>query len=216
MFEKIRFAFCLFRESLAENKLSDLFRQQIFRHRIATPAMMDLTKIQLENNKSNTEYRFIELRMNELNSNKWSFAMPSRRIKAGHNLKRGLRGFAVVQGSLVLGDVWCAVPNSKDKSVIHPDLKMLGIECKEDEAYGMDMLITPEYRGKNLAAPLQRFLQTTLRVEGYKKMYGYYWNDNIPAMWMHRMLQFKELPKRRISRFFSFIKTEAHDPKISQ
>ena len=58
------------------------------------------------------------------------------------------------------------------------------------------------FRGKNLAVPLQRNLHITLKSEGYKKLYGYFWNDNIPAMWMHRMLKFKELPRRRVSRIF--------------
>jgi GNAT superfamily N-acetyltransferase len=86
---------------------------------------------------------------------------------------------------------------------------MLGIACGNRDAYAFDMQIAPEFRGKNLAAPLQRALQSTLKAEGIVKVYGYYWDDNLPALWMHRILKFRELPKRRVSRFLWFTKAEA-------
>lgn len=207
MFEKISLGFYLVREALAEDRLLHLFRQQIFRDRIATPTVMDLTKLQLDASKLNAKYHFIELKLEELSSQKWSYAIASRRIKAQRNLKRGLRGFAVVEGSVIVGDVWC-VAGCGDTPANHPDLNMLGIECNHNEAYAMDMLISPTQRGNNLAVPLQRYLQGALKSEGYVKVYGYYWNDNTPAMWMHRMLRFEELPKRKVARFFFLKKVE--------
>jgi hypothetical protein len=207
MFEKISLGFCLFREALAEDRLLHLFRQQIFRDRIATPTVMNLTNLQFDISKLNTDYRFIELKLDDLISQKWSYAVPSRRIKAQRNLKRGLRGFAVAEGSVIVGDVWC-VAGCDGSPAKHPDLSMLGIECNQKEAYAMDMLISPTQRGNNLAVPLQRYLQVTLKSEGYVKVYGYYWNDNTPAMWMHRMLHFEELPKRKVARFIFLKKVE--------
>jgi len=208
MFENVMLAFYLFQEAHREERLLDLFRNQIFRNRIATPAVMDLTQTQFDKNLLNTGYQFIELKIDDLNSKKWSFAVPSRHIKAYRNLKRGLRGFAIAEGSVIVGDVWCVSPKSTNTDARHPDLELLGIICKHDEAYGQDMLISPTRRGNNLAVPLHRYLQRTLKSEGYGKLYGYYWNDNIPAMWMHRMLRYKELPKRRVSRFFFLKKAE--------
>lgn len=99
--------------------------------------------------------------------------------------------------------------NRKDgKHIFHSDLKMLGIACEEGDAYAFDMLIAPKYRGKNLAVPLQKSLQATLKKEGCQRVYGFYWDDNLPALWMHRMLKFKELPKKRISRFFFLVKSK--------
>lgn len=97
------------------------------------------------------------------------------------------------------------VPTQDNKPILHPDLDMLGIRAKEKEVYAFDMLIDPSFRGKNLAVPIQRSLQLALKAEGYSLVYGFYWQDNIPAMWMHRSLKFRELPKRWVSRFF-FIK----------
>lgn len=208
MVENIKLAYYLFQEALIEGRLFNLFHQQIFRDRTATPAVMDLTQIQFSGNGLDKDYQFIELKQDDLKTQKWSFAVPSRGIKAYRNLKRGLRGFAVAKGSVILGDVWCVMPNGVKNIAQHPDLEMLGITCKPDEAYGMDMLISSDHRGQNLATPLQRYMHSVLKSEGYAKMYGYYWNDNIPAMWMHRMLHFKELPKRKVSRFL-FLKWSA-------
>jgi GNAT superfamily N-acetyltransferase len=90
-----------------------------------------------------------------------------------------------------------------------PDFKMLDIVCREREAYAFDMFIDPTYRGKNLAVPLQRSLQHTLKSEGYVKVYGAYYEDNLPALWMHRMLKFKEYPKRRVFRFFFYLRSSS-------
>lgn len=209
MLENIKFALQVIREAIINGRLSDLLRQQIFRKRVATPAEMDLSTIPSDGyTHLDSGYRFLELKQNELYKGIWSFAVPSRRAKALRNLNRGMRGFALVKDSTVIGDLWCVAPIEKGRPVTHPDLDMLGIRCGEGEAYAQDMLIDPQYRGKNLCVAIQRSLQLTLKKEGWGKVYGYYWDDNIPAMWMHRMLKYKELPKRQVSRFFFYKKAE--------
>jgi hypothetical protein len=85
---------------------------------------------------------------------------------------------------------------------------MLGITCGDKDAYAFDMQISTAHRGENLAAPFQRALQATLKAEGWHKVCGYYWDDNLPALWMHRILKFKELPKRQVTRFLIYQKAE--------
>jgi len=208
MFNKIKLTFYRIREILAEGNLWNLIQTRVFRNKIATPVEMDLTTLPPQRNiGQDTEYEFIELKLTDLLSTKWDFPISSRRVKALQNLKMGWRNFAVVKDSTVVGDVWCITFNRGMVHHDHPDLKMLGIHWGEGEAYAFDMLIHPTHRGKNLTAPLHRFLQLTLKNEGYRKVYGYYWNDNLPALWMHRMLKFHELPKRRVSRFFFLIQS---------
>jgi GNAT superfamily N-acetyltransferase len=69
------------------------------------------------------------------------------------------------------------------------------------------MYISSTYRGKNLAVLLQRSLHQTLKDEGYVKVYGAYYEDNLPALWMHRMLKFKEHPRRKVFRFFFYVRS---------
>ena len=204
MFDYIKLAFYMFCDYRAEGNLSELFRRVIFRNRIAIPTEIDLTKYQFDKINVDEKFQLIELIMDELNSKKWEFAIPCRRIKALRNLKRGQRGFAVTTGSVVIGDNWIVVPDDTRNVIKHPDLEMLGIECDHGEVYGLDMLIAPDYRGKKLAVPLQLYSLKTLKLEGYNKIYGYYWEDNIPAMRFHRRLKYRELPKRRVSQFFFY------------
>jgi hypothetical protein len=207
MLEHFNMIFHMIGESLTRGKFLDILRDQLWNRRVAVPVEMDLTKLSSQTDlfKGLEDSYFTELKLEKLQGNDWSFTLPSRRYKAIRNLKRGLRGFALIKGSKVVGDMWCIVPTEDNKPVRHPELDMLGIHAKEKEAYAFDMLIDPSFRGKNLAVPIQRALQLALKAGGCPLIYGFYWQDNIPAMWMHRSLKFRELPKRWVSRFF-FIK----------
>lgn len=210
MFENIKVAYHLLREAFSGGNLKALFKQQVFWKRLATPTEIDLTGVIPSPAKllHGTDCQFAELNMDDLRAGKWTFVSPSRRLKALRNIKRGLRCFALIKDSSVVGDMWCAVPNGKGSPATHRDLDMLGIVCKEKEAYTVDMFIDPTVQGKNMAVPLLHFIHATLKAEGFRKIYGYYWNDNLPTLWMHRMLKFRELPKKRVYRFFSYIRTE--------
>jgi GNAT superfamily N-acetyltransferase len=196
-------------EALQEEGLKGILRPRFFRNRKATPVEMDLSVLPAQTNLlRDPSYQFVELKMETLAKRDLLFTIPSRGIKASRNLKRGWRGFAIIKGDLVVGDVWCVTPGKDGNHVMHPDLSMLGITCTDREAYAFDMYISQDHRGDNLAAPFQRLLQAKLKAEGWRKVYGYYWDDNLPALWMHRMLRFKELPKRQVSRFLFYQRAE--------
>lgn len=195
-------------EALTSGELPALLKRQVSWNRLLTPVEMDLTTLPQDAMAPvNSGLRFVELLMEDLQAGKWKFSVRSRGVKAVYKLKRGIRGFALVQDSLVIGDVWC-VTSRDGKPASHPDLETLGLTCGDREAYGFDMLIDPSYRGKNLAVPIQRALQRTLKEEGFLKVYGAFYDDNLPALWMHRMLKYKELPKRQVTRFFVFNRSE--------
>lgn len=196
-------------EALVEDGLKGIFRPRVFWNRRAVPVEMDLltANYSLAGQLSNPEFQFVEITLDDLQTGKWTFAVPSRGLKAVRNLKRGFRGYAVKKAFTIVGDLWCIAPLKDGKRIHHPDLQMLGIVCGTGDAYAFDMFISPAYRGRNLAVPLQKTLQSVLKMEGCQRVYGYYWEDNLPALWMHRMLKFKELPKRRVSRFFFLLKS---------
>jgi len=197
-------AFLLTWEAISEGRFLSALREQVFRARIATPTVRDIAQLKVDEHAFDAGYRFFELKADDLAGDEWTFVVPSRRIKAARYLKSGARGFAVAEGTVIIGDVWCLVVNSRNHSICRADLDMLGIQCEQGDAYGMDMFIAPDWRGKNLAIPLQLYFQSVLKAEGCKKIYGYFWDDNLPAIWMHRKLEYRELPKRKVSRFFIF------------
>jgi GNAT superfamily N-acetyltransferase len=203
MFEYFVLAYYMVREAIATGELKDLLRRQISRNRLNTPVELDLSApLPAGGLPANSDFQFVELRPDDLRTGKWIFSVRSRGVKALLKINKRIRGFALVRGTTVVADLWCVFSSGDGKPVSHPDLKMLGITCGKGEAYTFDMLIDPAYRGKNLAGCLQRSLHKILKEEGYLKVYGSFYNDNVPALWMHRMLKFRELPKMRVSRFF--------------
>jgi RimJ/RimL family protein N-acetyltransferase len=213
MFESILATYHQIREAYAEGGFRNVIRHRIYWQRALTPAELDLTIAPAFRAPKGNEYQFIELSLKDLLNRKWTFTVPSRQHKSIRNLKRGFRGFAVAHGVSVVGDLWSTASANDYGRPSHPDLKTLGIRGQVKEAYSFDMLIDPEYRGKHLAIPLHRYLQSILREEGYQKLYTYYWNDAIPSVWMHRWLGFQELPEQRVSRFFFFQHVEAPSRK---
>lgn len=203
MLENMIIAYHQAREAFASDGLIGVFRERVFWKRIATPAVMDLASINSvwETPKA-SGFQFFELKLDDIQTGKLNFVITCRYYKALRNFKRGLRCFAIGEGSTIVGDVWCRCPSGPGNLINHPDLAMLGINCSEMDVYAFDMLIVPEYCGKNLAVPLQRFLHLSLKNEGFQKVYAYFWNDKLPALWMHRMVKYQELPKRSICRFF--------------
>ncbi len=210
MLTSIKIVFHQVIETLAVDGVKDVFRPRVFWNRRAIPVEMDLltANLPLAGQLNNAEFQFVEITMDDLQAGKWTFAVPSRGLKALRNLKQGFRGFAVAKDSTIVGDLWCIALRKDGKAIYHPDLRMLDIVCSLGDAYAFDMFIPSTYRGKNLAVPLQKTLQTVLKMEGCQRVYGYYWEDNLPALWIHRMLKFKELPKRRVSRFFFLLKSQ--------
>ena len=142
------------RQAMKEEGLKGIFRPRFFWKRKATPVEMDLSIIPSPANLlRDARYQFIELKWEDLLDGNLLFVLPSRGRKAPRNLKRGWRGFALVNGNEVVGDVWCITPVKSGRAVTHPDLKMLGITCSDNDAYAFDMYISPAHRGENLAAP---------------------------------------------------------------
>lgn len=204
MFDYFVLGYHMAKEAITAGELKALIKRQVSWRRLMTPVEMDLSVLVPDSRiMPNDGLRFLELHKTDLQAGKWVFSVRSRGVKALYKIKKGSRGFALVQNNTVIADVWCIFPKD-GRSLSHPDLKMLGLTCQTGEAYAFDMLIAPAYRGKNLAVPLQRALQWKLKNEGFMKVYGFFYNDNLPALWMHRMLKYKELPKRQVSRFFMF------------
>jgi GNAT superfamily N-acetyltransferase len=126
-----------------------------------------------------------------------------RKAKAMVYLDKGYRGVALVSGKEVIGDIWYTNVVNHTNGVVHPDLKWLKMKCGNKDAYAFDMYLHPGKRGKNLANLLQNRALHEIRENGYVRALGYYWAKNIPALWVHRTLQWKELRRVKVTRFLS-------------
>lgn len=208
MLENWFYALSVLAESMHNGNLAENLRQQVFFNRILIPAFLDLTALHLPHDPLLAlGYCLVELSPGDLRNGQWNFAIKTRRLRALRNLKRGMRGFGLLAGNTVIGDIWCVAPPNQQTPVRHPDLEMLGIKCAMQEMYSTDMFIAPAYRGKKLSVPFHRAFELRLKKEGWKRDYVGYYADNLPAVRMHRALGCIELPRRRVVRVFRVVKS---------
>lgn len=210
VFESILVAWYQVREAFVEGGAKNVLRQRFFWKRKATPVVLELRAAAPSPVRflRDFSYEFVEIKPDHLRDKKWSFLTVSRGMKASRNIRKGWRGFALTLRNQVVGDVWCVTPLGNETPIRHSDLGMLGITCGKNDAYAFDMYISPEHRHENIAGPFHRSLHNHLKAEGCHRIYGYYWDDNLSALWMHRIIRFRELPKRQITRFLFFIKSD--------
>ena len=127
------------------------------------------------------------------------YPLRSRQLKRDVNTARGYRNFVMARGNEVVGDIWFALPGATGHPSVHPDADDLGIQIGNKDVYLFDAYITPDQRGKALVAPFLLTCLAALRDKGYEWAYGFYEQDNTPALWMHRMLKYEELPARELT-----------------
>jgi hypothetical protein len=144
---------------------------------------------------------FAEISKNEFDSGKLRFEFNNRKLKAGHYLKDGYRGFCVLKNDVVIGDTWFFEPNKKDPQILHKDITLLKIPWDMSYVYSFDTFLAPKHRGNFAAKGLFNNALFSMAEKGYKKAYGYYWEDNFPAIWNAKVInKFKEVGAMEISR----------------
>jgi len=194
-------------EFIKHNGLSSFLHEIHYSNRIAIVVEKNLIEFDTSKERSeNSPVKVIELRPEGLKDNNFNYSVKNRYLKAAHYLQKGYGGCAIVRDEKIVGDIWFTTPDTKTVSLCHPDCKWLQIFCSEDEVYTFDMFLSPDERGNNLASLLQSSALKALRQKGYTKAYGYYWSDNIPALWVHRMGKWREIKRLKVNRFLFFKK----------
>jgi GNAT superfamily N-acetyltransferase len=122
--------------------------------------------------------------------------------RAHRYLRSGYGGVAVLRGDRVVGDVWYVTLADARLPHVHADVSALKIDLDATTAYLFDMYIEPEQRGMALSTALFRAVFATLRARGFTTAVGYYAGTNRPALWMHRVLGYREVRRVRIIRAF--------------
>jgi len=125
-----------------------------------------------------------------------------RRDKALFYLRKGYRGVALVKDGEICGDIWYWGHWDSHAHAVHPDLGWLAISCGCEDAYGFDLYICPDDRGKDWSRLLQSAALRQMKDDGFKRALGYYVLDNLPALWVHRTLKWSEVQRVEVARFF--------------
>lgn len=188
-------------EMVRRGSLKALFRETVYLNREAVPVEIELSALRpVEDFARPADEEVVEITGDLFKERPLLYTVKSRELKAFDYLKRGYRGYALVKGNTVSGDIWCADRETGSGGSKHPDEAWLGFTCRESEVYTFDMFVDPVKRGGNAAAALQNGALHALRKEGFTKAYGFFWSDNVPALWTHRMLRWRELQRVRASR----------------
>lgn len=148
---------------------------------------------------------FTEITMADTFQKEGRFKYPNRRLKAICYMKKGYTGHCLIKDNLIVGDIWYFGRKDADKCELHPDIELLGIKWDSAFAYSFDTFLDPDNRGNTVAKALLNNSLHDMAIKGLKKVYGYYWSDNLPAIWNARVLnKFREIGDITISRYLLF------------
>ena len=123
-----------------------------------------------------------------------SYQLRSRELKVKMNIRKGFETFVLVKDGRVIGDLWFTQAR-EGAPYPHRDLELLGIELASREAYAFDLFVSKQERGKDLTTSFMVRALKGLGNMGFTRVYGYYMAKNIPALWIHRLIGYKELPR---------------------
>jgi GNAT superfamily N-acetyltransferase len=172
----------------------------LHRVEIAVPTMKDLTELKPPKAPLEPGLELIEV-ASETQLDSYEYPLVSRRTRGRMYLRRGYRAIAVVRDGVVLGDIWYATADGHGKP--HPHPAWFGFHLGTDGAYLFDLYVLEDVR-KAVSMPFLHHALEYLAERGYTRAYGYYDRENIPALWFHRMLGYKEFPPVVLERILIF------------
>jgi GNAT superfamily N-acetyltransferase len=208
MLDYYKMRLCQVLDTIKISGFSHLLNEIIFVNREAIPVEKDLSVLKpLGNSMLDAGNEIIEIAPEALDKRALVYPATNRYLKALHYMKSGYGGYALVSCGKIVGDIWYASLNGPGDDSVHPDIKWLGIRHASKEVYAFDMYLDHQERGKNLAPLLMNGALHEFQKKGFTKAYGFFWANNIPALWVHRTLKWKELPKVKVSRFLFLKKT---------
>lgn len=146
----------------------------------------------------------IEVSPESFSPTKIKYPLRSRQERVELYFQKGYRGLAMVLDGKVVGDLWYVGRDTAQTPEIHPDVQRFKIDLADKEVYMFDMHVGAEQRGGGLATFLLSSALHHLNDRGYHKAFGYYSAGNIPALWVHRLLGYQELPRLIMRRFFLY------------
>jgi GNAT superfamily N-acetyltransferase len=183
------------------NGLESLFHEYFHRKRCAIAVEKELGEVGDFRGKAPDDARIVEIGSEADRGRIGEYTVRHRDLKCRFYLKNGYKAVALVRGGRVVGDIWYADPADPSGTSAHPDMEWLNLPAGPEEAYTFDMFLDPKERGSGAAAYLQHQALLLLKGKGFRKAFGYFQADNIPALWVHRLLKWKEIKKVYTNRF---------------
>lgn len=138
------------------------------------------------------------------------YPVQSRKEKVPVNIRNGYRCYAMIKNNEVIADIWYVNGSASSSTPIQKYLDRFGIELDSSQAYLFDMCMAPDERGKGMAAFCMGSVLNAVKGRGIVKVYGYFDARNISALWVHRLLKYRELRRVTLRKILLFETANPH------
>jgi len=193
---------------IRSNGLSSFLREMFFVGRRCILVQKELTEV-IDRPEPLTMAGMKVLGIDEavLTSGLYQFSLKHRHLRACYYSKLGYGGFALARDNVIVGDLWYWPSGcTKDSSDLHEHLRWFGFaEWRKNDVYTFDIFVAPSERKQGVSAAFQNSAMLCLRGKGFTIAYGWYFADNVPAIWCTRITnKWKELRSISVSRLLIF------------
>jgi GNAT superfamily N-acetyltransferase len=211
MLSLLRIKYLQFLEHAREKGFSSAVAFTLYKYEEAVPVEKDLATLKPLPESTETDLRLLDLGPENFAGYCLDYPLASRRQRVERYFRCGYRSLAMVRGNRVLADLWYVTRDSARTPGIHPHVQWFGIDLGPHMAYMFDMHFLPGQRGGGAATFFMGSALHHLRDRGFIRAYGYFAAHNTPALWVHRLLGWRELPRFDVQRFLLY---ETAKPKI--
>jgi GNAT superfamily N-acetyltransferase len=204
MISSLRYRYFQFVEHWEEYGFLSACRIICYRYEEVVPTEKPLDNLRPVPGRKDDNLHILDLDQENFTSQVLEFPRRSRRERAKNYFRRGYRMLALVRQGKVIGDLWYVTRATARTPQIHPHLRWFGIDLAEDEVYLFDMYIDPRERGGGVATFFLGSVLHMMHDRGLRKSYGCYAAEHVQALWLHRLIGFRELPHCEVRRILLY------------
>jgi GNAT superfamily N-acetyltransferase len=124
-----------------------------------------------------------------------------------NSLAQGIRGFVALKDGQTVGYYHWVDGRG---GLGHPDIWYMGKDfaLAPDDVYGSGLYLEEEHRGGSAASDFLFGVESALRDQGYKRLWGYVVSGNRPARWLYVSRGYEPTWKMRSRRFLFYRRRE--------
>ncbi|MDZ4186071.1 MAG: hypothetical protein U1D97_13990 [Desulfuromonadales bacterium] len=204
MLTLLRIKYFQFIEHWQQNGFLAACKFSLYKCEEAVPVVRNLATLRPAKPPNGTLPVLLDLGPDNFASYDLHYPLRSRRERVERCFRLGYRSFAMVRDGMVIGDLWYVAHSTAHTPQLHPHLQWFGIDLGEQEVYMFDMHVDQKERGNSLTTWFLTSVLFALRNNGYDKAYGYFAAQNVPALWVHRLIGYEEKSHFVVQRFFLY------------
>ncbi len=199
-----RLKYLQFTEHCREKGFLSACKFTLYKCEEAVPVEKDLSTLRPVKLPAGAVPELVDLGPENFRERALNYPLGSRRERAERNFRLGYRSFAMVREGRVVGDLWYVTRATAKTGRIHPHLQWFGIELGPNDTYMFDMQLYSADRGNALSTWFLGSVLHAMRSRGHAKAFGYFDARNIPALWVHRLIGYRELSHHIVRRVFLY------------